>query len=67
MATNKERQKSLDKSKWICSEEFGQDLSGNMYYCECCGYATPIGCTATQEQREEKSLCAKAFNRVKRK
>lgn len=64
--TNKERQKSLDKQKWNCSEDYEQDLSGHMYYCECCGYITSDGCTVTQEQREQQSLCAKAYNRMKR-
>ena len=64
--TNKERQKSLDKSKWLCSERDNKDLSGKMVYCTLCRHQTKDGCNAAQEERESKCLCAKAYNRAKR-
>ena len=64
--TNKERQKSLDKSKWLLSESEGKDKSGSMWYCNMCGHQTKDGCNAAQEERESKCLCAKAYNRAKR-
>lgn len=73
MATNIERQKSLDKQKWLESENQGHDMSGCMLYCECCEKAdhthpTENGkCYASQEEREQNCLCAKAFNRMKRR
>ena len=66
--TNKERQKSLDKKKWLESEKQGCDLSGAMEYCSCCSecdWWLDI-CTATQEERESKCLCATAYNRMQR-
>ena len=69
---NEKRQASLDKKKWLESQEQGFDMSGCMLYCEKCEYAdhshpTEDGkCTATQERREAECLCAKAFNRMKR-
>ena len=65
--TNKERQKSLDKKKWIMSEEVGEDLSGEMLYCEFCACSVDKKCNAPQEDREKNHLCAKAFNRMKRR
>ena len=69
--TNKARQKSLDKKKWLESQEQGYDMSGCMLYCEKCEYAnhsTDYGyCKASQEQRVADSLCAKAWNRIQRK
>lgn len=65
--TNEQRQKSLDKKKWLMSEECEQDLSGEMIYCEFCGCSAHKNCTATQEEREKGCLCAKAFNRMKRR
>ena len=66
--TNKERQKSLDKKKWIESERYNLDFSGVMPYCEHCKHSTLGGnCTATQEERERKCLCATAYNRMQRK
>ena len=72
MATNKERQASLDKKKWIESQSQGFDMSGCMLYCAKCEYAdhshpTDFGnCKATQEQREKQCLCAKSYNRMAR-
>lgn len=68
MAKNIERQRSLDRKKWVQSEKQGKDLSGARDYCECCKYQIntcyAIGCSASQEEREAKSLCAKAYNRM---
>lgn len=64
--TNKERQKSLDKKKWIASEKYGGDLSGAMEYCWACKHRYDIGCTTTQKEREAACLCATAYNRMKR-
>ncbi len=65
--TKQEQQKSLDKKKWLYSQELGRDLSGTLVYCEHCDKAVSNKCTATQEERESKCLCAKAFNRMQRK
>ena len=65
--TNQERQKSLDKKKWITSEQYGEDLSGKMTYCLCCSKMSCFHkCIATQKEREELSLCARAYNRMTR-
>lgn len=67
--TNKERQKSLDKKKWLESEKKNRDMSGAMKYCKYCGmqYFLFNGCDATQEEREQKCLCATAYNRMQRR
>ena len=66
--TNKERQKSLDKKKWLESEKHGKDLSGKMPYCKDCynKWLFKSGCAVTQEEREQKCLCATAYNRMYR-
>ena len=73
--TNRERQKWLDKKKWLKSEKAGRDLSGNMDYCLSCkkqgvqfddenmGFFI---CESTQEEREKDNLCAKAYNKLYR-
>lgn len=69
---NTQRQKSLDKKKWLESQAQGFDMSGCMIYCEKCEYAdhthpTEYGkCHAEQKKREAECLCAKAYNRIKR-
>lgn len=65
---NNERQKSLDKKKWIESEKNDFDMSGFMPYCQVCKERDCIdgGCIATQEEREGQCLCATAYNRMKR-
>jgi hypothetical protein len=63
--TNIERQKSLDKQKWLISKQYGEDLSGKMIYCLKCE-KNCYKCIATQKEREEQTLCAKAYNRMKR-
>ena len=68
--TNKDRQASLDKIKWLASEEVGEDASGYMTYCEHCEYQVndPLysECSIPHEQRVEKCACAKAYNRMVR-
>ena len=68
MAKNIERQKSLDRVKWKESEKAGYDLSGTYPHCENCKHRIntcyAVGCNATQEERETKSLCAKAYNHM---
>lgn len=65
--TNKERQASLDKRKWIESEKSKVDCSGTMIYCSFCEYrSSGFKCKATQQEREIKCLCAKAYNRLMR-
>ena len=66
--TNKERQKSLDKKKWLASEKFDEDMSGKMPYCKHCYnvWLFKDGCAVTQDERETKCLCATAYNRMKR-
>ena len=65
--TNKERQNSLDKKKWLASEKNQYDQSGDMGYCCFCSYQDEFDCTATQEKRESRCLCAKAYNRMHRR
>lgn len=65
--TNKERQASLDKKKWLASEKSKVDLSGIMYYCSYCEHCSSgFKCKASQTEREVKCLCATAYNRFKR-
>ena len=66
--TNKERQASLDKKKWLSSERWKINLSGGMSYCYYCKYKVmgAFDCKATQEEREGQCLCAKAYNRMER-
>lgn len=64
---NIERQKSLDKKKWLASKKQCEDLSGAMLYCDVCEkQRREYVCGATQEEREGKCLCAKAYNRMVR-
>ena len=65
--TNEQRQKSLDKQKWIMSETVGEDLSGEMLYCESCSYREDNRCTITQERKNTLHPCATAYNRMKRR
>ena len=67
MATNKEKQVTLDKQKWEESYKNRCDMSGKMDYCAFCEYAVENTCKTTQSKREEKTLCAKAYNRKQRK
>lgn len=71
--TNIERQKKLDKEKWLESEKNGYDMGGCMLHCQYCEYAdhthpTMNGkCYATQKQRQYQCLCATAYNRWDKK
>lgn len=65
--TNKTRQASLDKKKWMESEQAGIDRSGLENYCEFCEFVvTGYHCSAPQEKREKECLCAKAFNKMRK-
>lgn len=69
--TNKDRQKSLDKTKWLASEIAGQDLSGKMECCYHCEHQADkhnfyTYCTKAHAQRVEHCYCAKAYNRMVR-
>lgn len=64
--TNKENQKRLDNKKIKEQEKTGKDMSGRMYYCQCCKYRDGNFCISTNEERIEKSLCSTADNRLKR-
>jgi hypothetical protein len=60
-----ERQKQLDKRKWLRSKQYGEDLSGRMIYCHYCVKQTCTHrCVATQKEREGYLLCAKAYNKM---
>lgn len=63
--TNKQRQKSLDKRKWIASETLQRDLSGFMFWCETCQHYG--NCTIPQAERERNTICATAYNRMQRR
>ena len=61
--TNVERQKALDKKKWLESEKEKIDKSGEMNYCDYCLWQDRWEyCCATQAEREAHCLCAKAYN-----
>ena len=67
--TNLERQKALDKKKWIKSEKVKHDCSGLMPYCAYCDYLErfeKIKCNLEQVDREMNCICAKAYNRMAR-
>lgn len=64
---NIELQKVLDVERQSISEEIGEDLSGEMLYCEFCYYATHKKCNAINNEREKYSLCATAHNRMKKR
>ena len=66
--SNKDLQQQLDKEKWLESEKAGYDKSGDMPYCEHCFYKELDGfCSQPHKERECNSLCAKAYNKSKRK
>lgn len=65
--SNKDRQKELDFIKWNTSQIEKQDLSGKMNYCNYCNRKTIDGCNASQDEREQGNLCAKAFNKREKK
>lgn len=66
--TNKERQAQLDKIKYEESIIAQRDLSGKMFYCDMCDKTdSNFNCLVAQEERESGCLCAKAYNKGKRK
>ena len=61
--TNIENQKARNREKWFKSQIYKEDLSGKMAWCYKCERQTCTnGCRATQKERDEKYLCAKAYN-----
>lgn len=70
MATNKDTQMTLDTKKWNESFKENRDLSGEMEYCLYCPQMKVIGdnysCKISHEERFEKSVCAKAYNKMKK-
>lgn len=62
--TNEQRQKSCDKLKWNESIEKQRDMSGEMDYCAYCSGSN--NCTYSQEEKESKTICATAYNKMKR-
>lgn len=64
---NVERQKQLNEQKWYVSEAKGESQSGKMDWCNFCDKHYKDCCLVNHEQREANSLCAKAYNRMKRR
>lgn len=64
--TLKQRQQKLDLQKWVESKDKGEDMGGKMDYCEFCSQNFIYTCMATQEERESKCLCAKAYNKMQK-
>jgi hypothetical protein len=65
--TNIENQKKRNNEKWLKSELYKQDLSGQMPWCTKCKHQTCThSCNADQAKRDAETLCAKAYNRLKR-
>lgn len=67
--TNRERQRSLDKKKWLESEKQGYDMAGLMDYCDFCDCADDVRwdyCAYSDEQMVADCKCAKAYNRMVR-
>ena len=60
--TNAQKQKWLDTRKWLRSEKEHYDLSGELDYCNFCKMKAGKLCTASQSNRVENQLCAKAHN-----
>ncbi len=48
--SNKERQRQLDKEKWLDSEKHGKDMCGEYPYCSAC-------------DKSVEYPCARAFNK----
>lgn len=65
---NKKRQKNLDKRKWLNSEKENRDLSGKMNYCMYCRHSGECAnCLLSQDNREDWTVCATAYNRMIRR
>jgi hypothetical protein len=66
--TNRERQRSLDRLRRQWTADAGVEASGRLDFCGRCEYrADGGGCLTHQAEREDKALCAKAFNRLNRR
>ena len=65
---NSEKQAWLDKRKWRVSEACEEDYSGKMRYCAHCIYCDKENgeCGVPQSERERRTLCATAYNRMTR-
>jgi hypothetical protein len=60
---NAERQKSLDKQKWLESEKENADMSGAMDYCDFCACQTiDRDCAMKPNERVSTCRCATAYN-----
>lgn len=66
MVKNTQMQEHLDKIKWATSANYKCDMSGKMEYCKFCDKAKDEVCIIPQDKRIEGSLCAKAFNKMKK-
>lgn len=65
--TNKQRQTELDKEKYVESEKQNCDMSGKMPYCDFCAcVSNNSNCSATQTERENGCICAKAWNKMRK-
>lgn len=62
-------QKSCDKKKYIESLKEGRDMSGAMPWCEYCFEHAQVDytCDIEHAERVENSVCARAYNRSRRK
>lgn len=68
MAESLRRQQiKLDQEKWYRSIATSCDQSGGMYYCEGCARRVhDYHCNATQQEREDGSICARNLRRIKK-
>lgn len=65
---NPERQRSLDKKKYLESIRLDSDQNGKMIYCQVCNYKSIFGdCIKSQAEKDQYHYCATAYNRMKRK
>ena len=64
---NPERQRSLDKKKYLESIRLDSDQSGKMIYCQVCNYKDVFGgCVKSQLEKDQHYYCATAYNRMRR-
>lgn len=61
-------QKSCDKKKYIESVKERRDMSGAMPWCEYCEHSqTDYTCDIEHAERVAQNVCARAYNRSRRK
>ena len=67
--TKQENQKARNKEKWLESNRLGRDLSGKMEWCLHCDYNKDLDCALSGKQDfiDKNYICAKAYNRMKRR